>query len=135
MNAKKQAGIAGLRILFVLVVFASVLTLFFKLGPIYLDNWQIQSALKGMARQHHNELNELSKAVVQDELSKFYMINNVRGSGEKALKIDRMKDYTLFTIAYEERVNIFANVDAVVSFNLVLDSRRPDECCKPSETK
>jgi Domain of unknown function (DUF4845) len=123
----------GLKLLFVMIVAASALTCFFKLGPLFLDNWFIMKALKALGEQHSEDLNQLSKTTIQGELDKFYMINNIRGEGAKALKIERLKDYTVLTVAYEVRVHMIANIDAVVTFNNVLDSRNPKECCRPSE--
>lgn len=134
MNNKKQSGMSGLMLLFVLALASFALTCFFKLGPVYLDNWHIRGALKSMGEQHANDLHQLTKTNIRNELSKFYMINNIRGEAAKALEVKRMKDYTLVIVAYEVRVPMFANIDAVLSFNNVLDSRKPEECCSASET-
>lgn len=125
----------SLLLLFILVSFGFFLTCFFKVGPPYLDNRFIVSALKDLAEQHPDDLAQLSKATIRQELSKFYTINNVRGEASKALEVDRRQDKTIITVAYETRVPFIANVDVVVKFNNVLDSSRPDECCSVSEEK
>lgn len=133
MNKNKQAGLGTLGWLFVLLIGAFALTCFFKLGPVYLDNLHIRGALKGMGEQHAGELHQLSKSNIHSELNKFYTINNIRGDAAKALEVERKKDHTLVIVAYEVRVPMFANIDAVLSFNNVLDSRKPEECCSASE--
>lgn len=135
MNKKKQAGMSSLSWLIVLVIAAFVLMCFFKLGPVYLENLHIRGALKGMGEQHAGDLNELSKTSIRSELSKFYIINNIRGEAAKALEVERKKGYTLVIVAYEVRVPLFANIDVVLSFNNVLDSRKPEECCSASEAE
>lgn len=135
MNKNSQAGMSSLGLLFVLLIGAFALTCFFKLGPVYLDNWHISGALKSMGEQHATNLHQMSKDNIRSELSKFYTINNIRGEAAKALEVKRQKEYTLVIVAYEVRVPMFANIDVVLSFNNVLDSRNPDECCTPSEPK
>lgn len=135
MNKNKQIGIGGLGLLVVLLIAAFVLTCFFKLGPVYLDNWHIRGALKSMGEKHSTNLQQMSKESIRSELTKFYTINNIRDEAAKALEVKRQKEYTLLIVAYEVRVPMFANIDAVLSFNNVLDSRNPEECCTPSESK
>lgn len=134
MNKRKEAGMGSLTLLFILLLASFALMCFFKLGPVYLDNLHIRGALKGMGEQHANDLHQLTKSNIRSELSKFYTINNIRGEAAKALEVKRMKDYTLVIVAYEVRVPMFANIDVVLSFNNVLDSRKPEECCSPSDT-
>lgn len=135
MNLKNQSGMGALGLLCILLIASFILTCFFKLGPVYLDNWHISGALKSMGEQHENDLHQLTKSNIRSELSKFYTINNIRGEAAKALEVERRKDYTLVIVAYEVRVPMFANIDAVISFNNVLDSRNPKQCCSPSEAE
>src|SRR5690554_5070319 len=133
MNKNKQAGMNSLLLLFVLASCGFFLTCFFKIGPAYLDNRYIVSALKSLAKDHPDDLAQLSRETIRQELSKFYTINNVRGDAAKALEIERRQDKTIITIAYETRISFLANIDVVVKFNNVLDSSRPDECCSVSD--
>jgi hypothetical protein len=135
MNKNKQTGMNGLLLLFLLISLGFFLACAIKIGPAYLDNRFIVSALKSLAEQHPNDLAELSRATIREELSKFYMINNIRGEAASALEIDRRQEKTIITVAYETRIPFFANVDVVVRFNNVLDSSRPGECCRASEDK
>lgn len=123
----------SLLLLFVLASLGFFLTCFFKIGPAYLDNRYIVSALKSLAKDHPDDLAQLSRETIRQELSKFYTINNVRGDAAKALEIERRQDKTIITIAYETRISFLANIDVVVKFNNVLDSSRPDECCSVSD--
>ena len=135
MNKKTQLGMSALMLLVVLVIASFLLTCFFKLWPVYLDNWSISGALKSMGEQHSSDLHQLSKTSIRSELSKFYTINNIRGEAAKSLEVVRQKDYTLVIVAYEVRVPMFANIDVMLSFNNVLDSRKPEECCSASDKK
>lgn len=133
MNKNKQAGMNSLLLLFVLVSFGFFLTCFFRVGPAYLDNRFIVSALKKLAEQHPDDLVSMPKSTIREELNKIYMINNIRGEAAKALEVERKQNKTIITVAYETRVPFVANVDVVVKFNNVLDTSRPDECCSASE--
>lgn len=133
MNKNKQLGMNTLLLLFVLVSFGFFLTCFFKIGPAYLDNYYIVEALQSLAEDHPEDLKDLSRDTIRQELSKFYTINNVRGEAAKVLDIERKQDRTIITIAYETRVPFVANTDVVVKFNNVLDSSQPEKCCSPSE--
>lgn len=135
MNKNKQAGMNSLMLLFVLVSFGFFLTCLFKVGPAYLDNRFIVSALRALAEQHPQDLAVLSKSTIRQELDKFYMLNNVRGDAAKALEVERRQEKTIIKVAYETRIPFIANLDVVVKFNNVLDSSRPDECCSASEEK
>ena len=123
----------SLLLLFVLASCGFILTCFFKIGPAYMDNRYIVSALKSLAKDHPDDLAQVSKESIRQELSKFYTINNVRGEAAKALDVERRQDKTIITIAYETRIPFWANIDVVVKFNNVLASSHPDKCCSVSD--
>lgn len=133
MNKNKQAGMSLYALLIILLVAGFFMLLGFKLVPAYAENMYIRSALKSLAEEHSTELAQMNKGKIRTELSRFYMLNNVRSDGAKALEIDRQKERTLIIVAYEVRVPIIGNVDAVMSFNNVLDSSKPEECCSVDE--
>lgn len=133
MSLKKQLGMNTGLLLFVLVMCGFLLTCFFKLGPAYLDNKYITDALRSLAESHPEDLKELSKSNVRNELNKYYMINNVRGEAANNLEVERFKEKTLISVNYEVRVPLLANIDVVMKFDNVLDSSKPEECCKPEK--
>ncbi len=133
MNKNKQLGMNSLLLLFVLASFGFFLTCFYKLGPVYLDNYYIVEALQSLAEGHPDDLKDLSKDTIRQELDKFYTINNVRGEAAKALAVERKQDRTIITVAYETRIPFARNIDLVLKFNNVLDSSQPDKCCSSSE--
>ncbi len=135
MNNKKQSGMNSALLLFVLVMLGFVLLCFFKLGPAYLDNRYIVSSLKNLAERHPADLGEMSKSEIRKELEKFNMVNNVRNISTKDIEVERLKEKTVVTIAYEVRIPLVANVDAVVKFDNVLDSSQPDKCCTVKEVE
>lgn len=132
-SIKKHSGISSLWLLFVLATAGFLLLCFFRLGPAYLENHQVKGALKQLGQNHPNSLAEMSNGAIRQELSRYYTINNIRGEPARALEIERQRERILIKVAYEVRVPMFSNIDAVMSFNNVLDSSQPDKCCKPSD--
>jgi hypothetical protein len=63
------------------------------------------------------------------------MVNNVRSDGAQNIVIDRKSKTLLITIDYENRANLFYNIDVVTRFQNHLDADHPKLCCKPSVDK
>jgi hypothetical protein len=63
------------------------------------------------------------------------MVNNVRSDGPQNIVIDRRSKTLLVSIDYENRVNLFWNIDVITSFQNHLDGERPELCCKPLAEK
>ncbi|WP_188151746.1 DUF4845 domain-containing protein [Teredinibacter waterburyi] len=122
-----QRGFSTFGWLVVLVIVGFFLTCFFKLGPHYLDNRYVVSALQSFADQ---DINAMDRSEIKSQLQKFIQINGIRGTSEKSFKVVRLKDRTLINSVYEERVHMFANVDVVLSFKQQLDSSNSEKCCK-----
>jgi len=124
-----QKGMATSSWVIVIALFGFFLTLFFKMGPVYLENWGIRSALSSMASSSQ-DLHELEKPEIYRKISNFFLINNVRSIQAKDLEIVRKKDRTLINHDYETRVHLFFNVDVVMAFRNQVDSTNIDACCK-----
>lgn len=133
MNWKKQAGMNSALLMFILVMSGFLLMLAFHLVPPYASNRYVVSALKSLAESHPDDLGTMTKAAIRQELSKFYMVNNVRGDAATALEVTKTQEKTIITIAYEVRKPFTANIDTVVKFENVLDSSKPEECCSVSK--
>lgn len=130
---QRQRGLSLLGILLLLIALGFVLLCFFRLSPAYLDNMYVRDALKSLAEDHPDDLANLTKGEVAQILSNYYTINNVRGEPAKALEVIRRADKILIQVNYEVRVPLVANVDAVMKFENVLDSSRPEQCCSPEK--
>lgn len=133
MNRTKQVGMHKLLLLLIILIFGTVLWSVIKVAPAYIDNMYIVEALRSLAENHPDDLHQVPKSEIDQELRKFYTVNNVRGEAAKALKVERLKDKTLISVSYETRVPLFYNIDAVLTFNNVLDSSKPEECCSAQE--
>lgn len=133
MNKRKQAGMSAYVLVLLLAVSGFLLKCAFAVVPLYSENYYIAAALRSLAENHPTDLAKITKAQAKRELSKIYMLNNVRSEGAQALVVDKSKEATLIIVEYEARVPIIGNIDAVLSFKNVLDSSSPDECCSVKE--
>lgn len=127
----RQAGFSLVQWLLVIVVAGFLLLFAFRVVPLYAENQYVVSALKSL-NDSGRRLTDMSDSDIRKHLANFYMINNVSSEGPtKNIKVDRSSDKLVVTIDYESRVNLFHNIDLVLSFQNHLDSSRPDFCCRP----
>lgn len=133
MNSlKQQQGLSAIGWLFVISVFGFSILVASKLGPHYLDNRFVVSTLKSLGDDP--EFPRMSVSDIRTKLSKTFSVNNIRGKATQAVKVVKNSKKTLVTIAYEERVELIHNIDVVLTFNNVLDSTKPGDCCTGPET-
>lgn len=128
-STNKQQGLGAISLLLILVVAGFFLLCFFRIGPAYLDNRYITSALRTLS-ENNSDVGQLEKTEIRKQLGNFMTINGVRNQSVKDFIIKRDKEKMIITNVYEVRVPIFANIDAVINFKNQLDSSNPEECCK-----
>jgi hypothetical protein len=120
MKHRNQKGLSSLSLLLVLSVAAFLLLLAFRIGPLYLDNYFVKAAIDGLSQEE--DVHKLSDRQIERKLLGFFTINNVRDLGPEDIKVERLKTKTIVKVDYEKRVNILANVDAVVVFENHFDT-------------
>lgn len=128
----KQGGWSSWSLLMVMIIAAFFLLCAFKLVPAYAENYYIVNGLKQLGEEPE-KLSKMSNEQIRRDLSSYYTINNVRSAGAKELEISRSSRGVVVSNEYEERIPLLANIDVVLKFHNVLDSSRPDDCCKPLE--
>lgn len=109
----KQQGASTLGVLTAIVLFAGILTIGFRIGPLYMDNMSLNQAIESSGRS--NDFNGMSPAEIRDALSRTFRVNSI-SVNPRDFVIDKTATATELTHTYEERVNIFGNVDVVVTF-------------------
>ena len=130
----QQRGLTLISWVFVLIIVAFCGMFGFAVVPMYAENVYVVNALKSLAEPGTN-LAEMSDAEINKRLLNFYMVNNVRSDGAQNIVIDRKSKSLLVTIDYENRTNLFYNIDVVTRFQNHLDADHPKLCCKPSVSK
>ena len=115
--AKRQRG-AGFLFMIVLIALAAFFgTIVFKVGPLYLNFWTVRSIMEESAQQIDPSQEGGARGIVMSIEKRLYVnsIENIKGSDFEVERIDGERFQV--SLAYEERVHLFFNVDAVVSFS------------------
>jgi len=121
MKMRSQVGLTLPGFLFALLVLGFCLTVAFRLGPLYLDNYTVAQSFASLG---DGDIRNLSDQGIRQRLYKNFVVNNVDDIDLKAVKVDRSAEKILVSLNYERRVNLFGNIDAVISFDNVYDSSR-----------
>jgi hypothetical protein len=110
ISLKQQKGLSSIGWLFVITIFGLVFTIVAKLAPFYLDNRFVVSTLHGLAEDA--TFPQMTPNQVRTKLKKTFSINNIRGKAVDSVKVNKVKNTTV-----------------VLTFNSLLDSSRPSDCC------
>jgi hypothetical protein len=129
-SLQQQRGLTLISWIFVLAILAFCGMFAFCVVPMYAENRYVVSALKSLS-EPGVQLTDMSDAEIKKRIQSFYMINNVRSDGPQNIVIDRKSKSLLITIDYENRANLWLNIDIVTSFQNHLDAEHPALCCKP----
>jgi hypothetical protein len=129
-SLQQQRGLTMISWVVVIAILAFCGMFLFRIVPMYAENMYVTDALRSLAKPGSN-LAEMSDAEINKKLQNFYMVNNVRSDGAQNIVIDRKSGTLLITIDYENRTNLFYNIDVVTSFQNHLDAGQPNSCCKP----
>jgi len=124
----KQRGMSSSNLIALIALLGFFLTLFFKMGPVYLSNMNVRSAMKSMV-QGNDDLGSMTKSEIYSEFSNYFLINNIRDKNIKDIQVVKQKDRTLINDEYEVRVPLFLNIDVVMSFRNQIDTSNPEACC------
>lgn len=122
MTVSNQKGVSALFVLIFLAMFAFALLSGFKLYPVYFDHWAVVSTADSFGEDP--ELAQLSEREYKKRFNLRLQTNNIRDFDfDESIEVDMQEDFLLLNIDYEKRVNIYKNIDAVVSFKEELEYR------------
>ncbi|WP_298634419.1 DUF4845 domain-containing protein [uncultured Umboniibacter sp.] len=101
----------GMCLVIVIAVFFGMLAV--KLGPYYLDNTLLVSSVQKVfdSRTEDTTLSEFREGI-----SKAMVIDNISPQARNALVIAREDEILVVTANYEVRIDLFYNIDVVLSF-------------------
>jgi hypothetical protein len=89
-------------------VFGFLVITFFKVFPMYYDNYKIKSVLESL--QQDSEIDPKSKRAIWDSLSKRLYINEVRNITREHVTMVRKDGKTTVTVTYEIRDDYIGNL-------------------------
>ncbi|MFO1390378.1 DUF4845 domain-containing protein [Cellvibrio sp.] len=130
-SLKKQKGLTLISWIFVIAILAFCGMFAFAVVPMYAENMYVVNALKTLA-EPGAQVNEMSDSEIKKRIQNFYLVNNVRSDGPQNIVIDRRSKNLLIKIDYENRTNLFYNIDIVTTFQNHLDGDHLSLCCKPA---
>ena len=119
MNKRLQKGLSSLSLLAIIGLGGFFLLAAFRLGPLYLDNYFVSSALENLSEE---KVHEMSDGQIRRKLANYFLVNNVRDIDMKDIEIERERTRTLVKVDYQKRVHFLGNVDVVVNFKNHFDS-------------
>ncbi|WP_444893231.1 DUF4845 domain-containing protein [Microbulbifer sp. TRSA001] len=126
-SLQHQRGMSYWGWLLVIAVIGFALTCASKMAPAYVDARYVTEGLKSLGENPN--LENMTTGQIKKELSRFFLVNNVRGEPTKSVKVVRGAKGTVVSIDYELRQPLMYNVDVVMKFNKQLDTAKPELCC------
>jgi type II secretory pathway pseudopilin PulG len=121
-----QMGMTMWQMMFVLIIVGFVATAAIKMGPAYVDNHVVVSALDDIQKSYAgSNMQEVKDQEILTKLEKYFEVNQVSDVIEKSAKVTRVKQQVILSINYEIRSNFMGNVDTVLVFKNEVDLATP----------
>ncbi|RAU17769.1 DUF4845 domain-containing protein [Nitrincola tibetensis] len=118
-----QRGATFFGVLSVVIVAGIFLSIAFKLFTPYWEHKTLVSVVKSASEDPEELRRPVSQ--IRSNLERRFVINQVTLASPEALTIVDESGMIKFTLDYEVRVPMFANVDAVVKFEEYFEGRKP----------
>jgi len=104
----RQKGLSAVGWLVVATIFGLLAITFFKIFPMYYDNFKVKTALESLAAD--TEIDPKSKRAIWESLSKRLYINEVRSITRENVKMERKDGRTTVTVTYEAQDDYIGNL-------------------------
>lgn len=121
-SLSNQKGASSLAIVIFLGMAAVILTIAFKLYPVFYEHWQIESVAKSF--EEEKDLADLSLREVEKRFQTRLITNNVRDfKFDDNVVIGMDEGLLSIELEYEVRINMYRNIDAVVVFEKLFEKK------------
>ena len=117
-NLKKQQGVSKLGLVVMFFLVAVFLTAGLKVVPLYIDHNLIVGVCDELIET--GEADNMTISDIRIRVSNTLRINNVTGFDLRSITLRRENSQAIITVAYERRVELFANLDVIAKFDSVL---------------
>lgn len=108
VSRRSQRGLSSVGWIGVVAIFGLLVITFFKVFPMYYENFKVKNALKGVAQD--SSIDAKSKRAIWESLQKRLFIDEVRSIKREDVTIERADNKTTVTITYETRDNYVGNL-------------------------
>jgi hypothetical protein len=115
----KQTGMTAISMLLLLIIAGFFALLVMKMGPIYLENYKVKTVLSAL--ESESMIGKKSISEVRQLIDRRLYINEVRRLTSKDIKVKKADGKLRVEIVYEVREHIAANVDAIMSFEDIVE--------------
>ena len=105
---QRQRGMSFVGWMAVVAIFSLLIISFFKIFPIYNENFTIQSVLTSV--KDDQKIDAKSKRAIWDAINKRLYINEVKTIKRENVKINRKNGQTTVTISYETKHPYLGNL-------------------------
>ena len=105
---RRQKGLSTVGWLTVAAIFGLLVITFFKVFPMYYDNFKVKTALEALAEDP--AVDPKSKRAIWDSLSKRLYINEVRTITRENVHMERKDGRTTVTVTYESQDDYIGNL-------------------------
>lgn len=113
-NINRQRGLGLLGWIVVLAVASFFLTCAFRIGPLYIDYWTVESVLEGALEEEG--LERQSKHEIRSAIQRRFDTNRVEVIKAREIRFEETRDKLVMDAGYEQRVPLIGNIDVVVRF-------------------
>jgi hypothetical protein len=118
--SRSQRGLSFISVMVMMILFGFVALFVIKLVPVYIENFNIRSALDSFRTDPGGYTSQMD---VQTALAKRFSINDIRSVEPSDVLVEPDgKDFAL-TLEYEARVPFVSNVSLVVKFTENAEAR------------
>jgi len=114
VTRKKQAGMTGAGIVIILMMVGFFVFIALKLFPIYMESFEVNSALDSLKARP--ELAKKPAGKVVQALMKKLAVDNVKSVSQKEISIEKSKDGITVYVDYEVVQPLFSNISLLVVF-------------------
>ena len=104
----RQKGLSAFGWIGVAGIFGLLVISFFKVFPMYYDNFKLKSALEAL--QQDQNLDSKSKRAIWESLQKRLFVNEVRSIKRENVTMERKDGKTTVTVTYEARDDYIGNL-------------------------
>lgn len=108
INRRRQKGLSGISWLVVACIFGLLLLTFFRVFPMFYENYQLKSVLTSI--QEDPSIDVKSKRAIWDTMQRRFYINAVETIKREHVKMTREDGKTTISVIYERRSPFLANL-------------------------
>lgn len=113
--AKQQRGASGIATMYLIVTAVLLVTLLFKIGPAYMDNYSYNGIIERLMED--KDLKAASRMEIQADLGTRLRVNGHYNFSNEYWSLEKDKEGNSILLQYDQHIPLFYNLSAVVSFS------------------